>query len=410
MRTVLFNCAVIDCTGRAPLTNAVVILEGNRIREVGSREQVLPAEGTTADGTVLDMHGATLLPGLINLHVHLSLIYPVGAQPPGWEETIPWRIASAAQDALRAGVTLCRTTGEAHHYDIAFKRAVQSGLAVGPRLICAGRGITPTGGHGSDSPWYVEADGPDDFRQKAREELKAGADQLKLMVTMGIGAPAHLRGLPRVSLKEAAAVTEVAHAAGKRVCAHIGGAAGAKLAVEAGVDCLDHCYTLDDEAVEMMGRARSFIVPTLCVTNSPDFMRQIGMPQARLKILIEEGERHLEWFCKAVRAGAQPAVGTDMLPTDRPDVPDFPIAEVWEIELMVRAGLSPMEALQAATRNAAEVCQVADQLGTLEAGKLADIIAVPGDPIADIRALRDIRLVMKDGVVVRNSLGEQVEQ
>jgi imidazolonepropionase-like amidohydrolase len=352
----------------------------------------------------MDLRGATVLPGLMNMHTHFSLVYPVGSQPPGWRETIPWRIARNARAALQAGVTLCRTTGEMGHLDIAFKRAVDTGLAVGPRMVCAGRGITPTGGHGSDSPWYVEADGPDAFRQRAREELKSGADHLKLMVTMGIGAPAHLRGAPRLSLEEACAVTDSAHAAGKRVCAHNGGAAGARLAVRAGVDCLEHCYELDDESVEMMGTARTFIVPTLCVTNSPDFMRQVGMPAARLKILNQEGERHLEWFLKAVRAGARPAVGTDMLPTDRPDAGDVPIAEVWEIELMVRAGLSPMEAIQAATRNTAELCQVADQVGTLEPGKLADLIATPADPTRDITALRQMRLVMKDGTVIRNEL------
>jgi imidazolonepropionase-like amidohydrolase len=290
------------------------------------------------------------------------------------------------------------------HFDIAFKRAIEAGLAVGPRLVCAGRGITPTGGHGSDSPWYVEADGPDVFRQRAREELKAGADHLKLMATMGIGAPAVLRGEPRLSFDEARAVTDAAHAAGKRVCAHNGGAAGAKLAVRAGVDCLEHCYELDDESIELMGEAGTFIVPTLCVTNSPDFMRQVGMPESRLRILNQEGERHLEWFRKAVRAGARPAVGTDMLPTDQPASGNVPIAEVWEIELMVRAGLSPLEAIQAATRNTAELCQVADSVGTLEADKFADLIATPGDPSSEITALRDIRFVMKGGVVVRNDL------
>jgi imidazolonepropionase-like amidohydrolase len=224
------------------------------------------------------------------------------------------------------------------------------------------------------------------------------------MVTGGIGAPAHLRGLPRLSLAEASAVCAAAHVAGKRVCAHVGGPEGAKLAVQAGVDCLDHCYTLDDESVSMMGEQKTFLVPTLCVTNSPDFMRQAGMPEARIQILNKEGEKHLEWFYRAVQAGAIPAVGTDMLPTDHPDRADIPIAQVWEMELMGRAGLSPMQVLQAATVNAARICQVDDRLGTLEPGKFADLIAMPNDPSVDLRALRDIRFVMKDGQVVKSQV------
>ncbi|HZQ09400.1 MAG TPA: amidohydrolase family protein [Anaerolineae bacterium] len=401
MQTILRNCAIVDCTGRPRLENGAIVIEGSRIQAIGAQQEIFPAgREPSSDARVVDLQGMTVMPGLMNLHVHLSLIYPVGAQPPGWRETIPWRMLKSAREALEAGVTLCRTTGEANHYDIGLRKAIDMGLATGPRLVCAGRGITPTGGHGSDSPWYIEADGADDFRKKAREELKAGADHIKLMVTGGIGAPAHLRGIPRLSFDEASAVCQVAHVAGKRVCAHNGGPEGAKLAVQAGVDCLEHCYTLDEESVEMMGEKKTFIVPTLCVTNSPDFMRQVGMPEARIRILNEEGERHLEWFYRAVRAGAIPAVGTDMLPTDRPNVPDFPIAQVWEMELMGRAGLSPMEVLQAATRNAAVVCQVEDRVGTLEPGKLADLIATPNDPSADLRALRDIRFVMKDGQVV----------
>lgn len=402
MQTLLHNCTVIDCTGRAPMRDAVIHVEGNRIRDVQARAQIQPSEFEPQPGRqVIDLNGMTVIPGLMNLHVHLSLIYPVGAQPPGWRETIPWRMAKSAREALEAGVTLCRLTGEADHHDIALRKAIEMGLATGPRLVCAGRGITPTGGHGSDSPWYVEADGADDFRRKARAELKAGADHLKLMVTGGIGAPPHLRGVPKLSLDEASAVTDVAHAAGKRVCAHIGGPAGAKLAALADVDCLDHCYTLDEETVALLGERKRFIVPTLCVTNSPDFMRQVGMPEARVKILIEEGKRHLEWFYRAVQAGAIPAVGTDMLPTDRPSQSDIPLAQIWEMELMARAGLAPLEVLQAATRNAAQVCQVDDRLGTLEGGKLADLVALPGDPLTNLRALSDIRFVMQDGRVIR---------
>jgi imidazolonepropionase-like amidohydrolase len=393
---------VVDATGRERLPDAAIAVEGNRLIHVGPRANgwAEPA----ADDHQLDLGGATVMPGLMDMHTHLSLVYPVGSQPPGWRETIPWQIARNAERALHAGVTLCRTTGEADHLDLAFKRAVEAGLARGPRLVCGGRGITPTGGHGSNSPWYVETDGPEGFREAARRELKAGADHLKLMLTMGIGVAPRLRGVPRISASEARAVADAAHAAGRRVCAHNGGAEGAKVAVEAGVDCLEHCYTLDDDAVRHMGEARTYIVPTLCVTNSPEFMRQMGMPEERLKVMVDEGAEHLAWFSAAVRAGARPAVGTDMLPTDRPDMDGFPIAQVWEIELMVRAGLSPMAALQAATRNAAELCQVDDRLGTLEPGKLADLIAMPGDPLSDITALRDIRFVMQNGEIVRNEL------
>jgi imidazolonepropionase-like amidohydrolase len=249
----------------------------------------------------------------------------------------------------------------------------------------------------------VEASGVQDFRRKAREQLRAGADHIKLLVTQGIAHPAHLRGKPLVTLAEAQAVVRVAHNAGKRVCAHVGGSEGAKLAMTAGVDCLEHCYTLDEKAIAMFGERETFLVPTLCVNHSEAFFREQGWSEQRLQQMAADGTLHQESFLRAVRAGARPAVGTDMLPTDKPDLPDFPIATVREIELMVRAGLSEMEALMAGTKNTAELCQVADRLGTLEVDKVADLIAVEGNPIADIEALREIKLVMKDGEIVRNN-------
>src|SRR5258708_6636295 len=227
-RTLLTNCAVVDATGRERLPDAAIAVEGNRLIHVGPRANgwAEPA----ADDHQLDLGGATVMPGLMDMHTHLSLVYPVGSQPPGWRETIPWQIARNAERALHAGVTLCRTTGEADHLDLAFKRAVEASLARGPRLVCGGPRITPTGGHGSNSPWYVETDGPEGFREAARRELKAGADHLKLMLTMGIGVAPRLRGVPRISASEARAVADAAHAAGRRVCAHNGGAEGAKVA------------------------------------------------------------------------------------------------------------------------------------------------------------------------------------
>jgi imidazolonepropionase-like amidohydrolase len=205
-------------------------------------------------------------------------------------------------------------------------------------------------------------------------------------------------------MAEVQAVVEVAHQAGKRVCAHIGGPEGAKLGMQAGVDCLEHCYTLDDEAIAMFGQTETYLVPTLCVNHAEEFFREQGWPDSRLQQMTEDGTLHRESFLRAVRAGAKPAVGTDMLPTDRPDLPGFPIATTREIELMVRAGLSEMEALMAGTKNTATLCQVADRLGTLEVGKIADVIAVEGNPVTDIEALRKVRFVMKDGEIVRNTL------
>lgn len=406
METILTNCTLIDATGNAPIADAAVRIQDNTIAAAGPRVQVFPGDGESSDVTVLDMRGRTVLPGLMNLHVHLSLVYPVGSRPPGWEFTLPFRVAKMAREALESGTTFIRTCGELGHYDLALKRAIEEGLAVGPRLFCGGRGITPTGGHGSDSDWYVEADGPDDFRRKARHELKAGVDHVKLMVTMGLAEGDELRGAPRITLDEAQAVVESAHQTGKRVAAHVGGPEGAKLAVRAGVDCLEHCYTLDEEAVEMMASAGSYLVPTLSVTAALDFFRELGMPEPAVQRIADLGVRHRDWFARAVRAGVTPASGTDMLPTDRPDIEGFPIASVREVELMVEAGLDEMDALQAATKNAAEVCQVGDRLGTVEAGKLADLIAVAGNPAETISDLRNIEFVMKDGDVIRNSIAE----
>jgi imidazolonepropionase-like amidohydrolase len=354
-------------------------------------------------GQIIDLAGFYLLPGIMDVHVHMSLTYPLDAPPPsGWESTLPWRCAKVAKESLEAGVTLIRTCGEARHTDIRLKKAIDGGLAMGSRLVCAGRGITPVGGHGSEIEWYVEASGPEEFRRRAREELAAGADHVKLMVTKGIAQPPSLRGKSLMTREEVHAVVEVAHSAGKRVCAHIGGSDGAKLAMQSGVDCLEHCYTLDDEAIAMFGETGAYLSATLIVNNSQEFFREQGWSEAMLEKMSRDGDLHRESFCRAVRAGAKPVVGTDMLPTDKPSLPDFPVAAVREMELMVLAGLSEMEVLMAGTKNAAELCQVDKRLGTLEVGKVADIIAVQGNPVRDIESLRHIRFVMKDGVIIRD--------
>jgi imidazolonepropionase-like amidohydrolase len=403
MRKVLINCLVVDCTGRAPVDQAAIVIDDNTISAIGRATEVYPAERRVDGDRVIDLKGCYALPGIMDMHVHMSATYPIDAPPADWEATLPWRCAKVAREALEAGVTLIRTCGEARHFDIGLKRAIESGLAVGSRLVCSGRGITPVGGHGSGMEWYVEASGPEGFRLKARKELKAGADHIKLLITRGIAEVPHRRGKPLATLDEVQAAVEVAHHAGKRVCAHIGGPEGAKLAMLAGVDCLEHCYTLDDEAIEMFGETRAFLTPTLAVNHAQELGRERGRSEERLNRMAKDGELHRESFFRAVRAGAKPVTGTDMLPTERPNIQGFPVAGLWELELMVQAGLSEMEALMAATKNSAELCQVADRLGTLEVGKIADIVAVEGNPAANIESLRKMRFVMKDGEVIRSA-------
>lgn len=403
MRTILVNCGVVDCTGRAATEDAGIVIEDGRIAAIGKKAEICPAQESTQEANVIDLQGLYVLPGIVDTHVHLSLTYPLDVPPPlGWETTLPWRCGKAARDALKAGVTLIRTCGEARHTDIALKKAIEEGLAVGSRLVCSGRGITPLGGHGSDSAWYVEASGPEDFRRKARAELAAGADHVKLMVTKGLAQPPEVRGKALVTAEELRAAVEVAHQAGKRVCAHIGGSEGAKLAMKEGVDCLEHCYELDDEAIQMFGETGTYLSPTLNVTHSQAFFKERGWSEDKLEAMTHAGNVHRESFLQAVRAGAKPVTGTDMLPTDRPSEPGFSVAALREIELMVLAGLSEMEALMAATRNAAELCQVADHLGTLEVGKTADLVVVEGNPVQDIKSLRRMRLVMKGGETIRH--------
>jgi imidazolonepropionase-like amidohydrolase len=404
MRTVLLGCGLVDCTGRAPVDRAAIVIADGKIAALGPMAETYPAERKEEGDQVIDLRGCYVLPGLMNAHVHLSLTYPLDAPPPpDWESTLPWRCAKTARDALEAGVTLIRTTGEARHVDIGLKKAIESGLAVGSRLVCAGQGLSPIGGHGSDSEWCVEASGPEEFRRKAREQLGAGADHIKILVTQGIAHPPDLRGKPLMTAAEIQAVIEVAHHAGKRVCAHVGGAQGAKLALRTGVDCLEHCYTLDDEATAMFAQSERFLVPTLGVNHAQEFFREQGWPEKRLQRMTQDGRLHRASFLRAIRAGARPAVGTDMLPTDKPNLPGFPIATVREIELMVQAGLSEMEALMAGTKNTAELCQVADRLGTLQVGKVADLIAVRGNPVTDIEVLRQTSFVMKGGEIIRDT-------
>jgi imidazolonepropionase-like amidohydrolase len=397
MRVALVNCVLIDGTGAEPLEDASIVVEDERIVAVGAASSV-----ATAADRVIDLHGMAALPGLINLHVHFGLVLPGALQARYQHESVAalaYRMASNAREALYAGVTTTRCVGERHGVDFALRAAVAAGEVSGPRIFTAGAALAISGGHGTRhlGP-AIEADGPYAFRKAAREQLQQGADHLKIMISGGIAGEFESIGSSQMTMDEMEAVVQVAHNADKPVCAHSSGARAMRDAVQAGVDCLEHGYFLDDDVAALMAERGTYLVPTLCVSRADDYMRRIGAASWEARKSAEVNAQHWAAFQTAIRRGVRIGMGTDMLPGERNE---GTVATYREMEFMAEAGLSPMQVLVAATRTGAEVVRASDRLGTLEVGKLADIVACEGNPCVDVRALRDMRFVMQGGRVVR---------
>jgi imidazolonepropionase-like amidohydrolase len=452
MKTILTNCTVIDCTGKPPMKDTTIVIEDNKIANL-KPGVYQPVEGE-GENRVFDLEGDYVLPGLWSTHAHLGNLSPDPRHLRATESVIECAIRGGrnAMDALRAGITGIRVVGEmcvgcsarisplqagmtgtrvvegGDFVDIAWKRAFDDGVFVGPRLFVCGKPICVTGGYGREGG--IQADGPYEVRKAVRENLKHGADQIKLMVRMGAG----------LLLDEVKAATEVAHQRGKRVCVHAGAVPEEiKMAIRGGADSIEHGAYMDDEAIEMMLENDVFYVPTICITQDQELMRESGMDAdddslakaARDEFLRESGmaefqnvdlgdvhralkvrarvaksewatpervKAHLESFQKALKAGVKIACGGDECP-----IKEFTLAE---IEHLVRAGMTEMEALIAATRTSADLCGVADRLGTVEAGKLADLIVVAGDPLENIYNIRQLKLVLKGGKLVDTSSQE----
>ena len=385
MKTILTNCTVIDGTGRAPQEGMSVVIDDDKITglHTGSADE--------AGARVLDMEGGYVLPGLWEVHTHLGDLIP---DPHNLLETEPIgdytiRAGRNAMDALRAGITGIRVVGESSFVDVAWKRAFGAGVMVGPRLFVCTRGISITGGHGHGTLGALEVDGPWEMRKAVRENLKHGADQIKLMVTGGIMTEGESMEESQFMLDEIQAATEVAHQKGKRVAVHAWGAPGIKTAIKGGVDSIEHGL-LDDEAIQMMLDHDVFYVPTISATQDDESIKDL--PEFQIKKARAAASTHLKAFQEARKAGVKIACGSDSTPT----------AEFTrrELEYMVKAGMSEMEALVAATRTGADLCEVADRLGTIEVGKLADLLVLSANPLENISNIRKVKTVMKGGNLV----------
>jgi imidazolonepropionase-like amidohydrolase len=308
-------------------------------------------------------------------------------------------MAARARQSVEAGVTTVRDLGGKDYLELAVKRAIAERLIPGPRVLAAGRGICMTGGHG----WWFgrEADGPDDVRKAVREQLKMGVDVIKIFATGGVMTPGVEPGSSQLTEAEIRAAIEEAGKAGRRVAAHAQATAGIRCCVEAGITTIEHGVFLDADLVARMKRDGVFLVPTLVASRAiAEGGEAAGIPSFMARKARGIVETHGRSFELAARAGVPIAAGSDAGTPLNPHGSLVP-----ELALMIQHGLPPMEALRAATSQAAAALGLEREIGRVAPGFAADLLAVEGDPLADIGALSRVRLVIAHGVPVVNRLG-----
>lgn len=391
---------LIDGRGGSPLSPGQVVVRGDRIVEVGGRASAPPG------ARVIDLGNATLLPGFIDLHTHLTDKFGVH-----WEEalvtTTPAQAAlwgaRNARDTLMAGFTTCRDMGPSWPYvDVDLRDAIAQGAVAGPRLLVPGNYVSSTGGAGDARQFsiYVDvplvrnlADGPEEVLKAVRTNFKHGADFVKILVTGAVLSKGISPGAQQYSDEEIGAAVTEARRWGRPVAAHAHGAEGIKAAIRAGVRTVDHATMLDDEAVAMLKGASTFYVPTLYTSEVIATSAHVPESEKARELAIRDAQ--MAGFRRALAAGLP--IG---FATDASVIPHGQNAR--EFGVRARLGESPMAGLMAATRLNAEILGWADRIGTLEAGKLADVVAVAGNPLADIAATERVVLVMKEGQIHRH--------
>lgn len=387
---VLSGARIIDGTGTEPVRGRSVVVEKGIITAV-----VEDARAPRGNG--VDLAGHTLLPGLINCHVHLCLGAEADPVRPLREEPLGLTAIKAllrARETARAGVTTVRDLGGREYVEIAVRRAIQEGLIDGPRIVAAGRPVCMTGGHGH---WLArEADGPDDARKAVREQLKAGADVIKIIATGGVMTPGVEPGSPQLTLDEMRAAIEEASRAGRRTAAHAMASSGISDAIAAGITSIEHGIYLTEEIVAHMRRDGTFLVPTL---NAPAAIASGGLAAGIPGFMVRKSEvvvpAHVASFQLAHRAGVRIAAGADS------GTPlNFHGSLLPELTLMVKYGMTPLEAIRAATVTAADCLGLGEVTGRVAPGYAADLIAVAGDPAERIEALADLKLVLVSGRVL----------
>ena len=400
--TAIVGGTVVDLEGKAPIENAVILVEGERITAIGEAGKVKIPDGAEQ----IDTGGSWLIPGLMNMHVHLGLVLPGKMKAELYDESeaaLALRMAANARESLQAGVTTIRLTGARAHADLALMRAINKGQADGPRIFSAGEALSITAGHGSKKDQKTKYDGPDELLKAARTQISAGAKWIKIAISGGIATDGGDLAAALMMPEEIHTVIDAAHRFGAKVTAHSGSPVATDIAIDAGLDCVEHGYFLDRPTLKKMKEHGTWLVPTIVVSQpaTAPFFERIGSPPWYLKRRESAGKAHWKALQMAIEEGVNIALGTDQMPAE-PN--DGTTATAREAQYYVEAGMTPLQALRSATIETARMLEAEDEIGTLETGKYADIVAVDRDPTEDIKALRNILLVLKGGKVYRNKL------
>jgi imidazolonepropionase-like amidohydrolase len=397
---------VFTSTSEAPLSPGMVLVEGDRIAMVGAQLTAPP------DARVVDLGDATILPGFMDAHVHLS-----GQMSDNWfrdfyQGTMRFPAEQAlygaeyAKATLEAGFTTVRDVGSTDYVALGLRNAINAGVIEGPRMLVSNYAIGSTGGHADQAPFPPQlippagpiqgvCNGADQCRAAVRYQIKYGADVIKFMPSGGVLSLSDPVDVPELTQTEMDAIVSEAHAWHRKVAAHCHGDAAAKMAIQAGVDSIEHGTFLKDDTLELMKQKGVYLVPTLFagewVGEKAD-----GYPPAIAAKARAAAAQIQQMFQHAVKIGVKVAFGTDS------GVEPHGL-DAREFALMVAGGMAPAQALLAATAGAADLLGVADTRGTLEKGKLADIVAVPGDPLQDIRQTEKVSFVMQGGKVLKSA-------